>query len=53
LKSDIKGKVLHDYLFDMAKDYSTGKISAADIDSRIKSQIESFLDGAGEDVAQQ
>jgi len=48
LKSDIKGKVLHDYLFDMAKDYATGKISATDIDSRIKSQIESFLDGAGD-----
>lgn len=52
LKNEIKGKVLHDYLFDMAKDYATGNISGTDIDSRIKSQIESFLD-SGKDVAQQ
>jgi len=53
LKSDIKGKVLHDYLFDMEKDYANGKISVTDIDSKIKSQIELFLDGANKDIAQQ
>jgi hypothetical protein len=53
LKSEIKGKVLHDYLFEMASAYASGKITPADIDSKIKTQIESFLEGAGKDVAQQ
>lgn len=52
LKGEVNGKVLHDYLFDMAKDYSSGKIAAADIDARIKTQIESFL-STGKDVAHQ
>jgi hypothetical protein len=51
LKSEINGKVLHDYLFEQAKDYASGKIKKEDIDQKIKVQIESFL-GSDKSVAQ-
>lgn len=53
LKTEVGGKALHDYLFDMAKDYAAGKIKPADIDSRIKASIENFIGHAARSVAQQ
>lgn len=43
LKTQVGGKALHDYLFDLAKQYNAGKITAAEIDGKIKSSIESFF----------
>lgn len=52
LKTQVNGKVLHDYLFEMAKDYAAGKINAADIDGRIKASIENFIGHDDKAVAQ-
>ncbi|MEO5564170.1 MAG: DUF6607 family protein [Chitinophagaceae bacterium] len=52
LKTEVNGKVLHDYLFEQAKDYASGKITAADIDSKIKTQLESFFGKDSKAVAQ-
>jgi hypothetical protein len=43
LKTLVDGKPLHDYLFDMAKDYAAGKIKAADINAQIKASLEKFI----------
>ena len=43
LKTEINGKVLHDYLFDLAKDYESGKIKPADINEKIKTTVEQFI----------
>lgn len=43
LKTKVEGKVLNEYLFALAKDYATGKITAADIDGKIKEQIYQFI----------
>ncbi len=43
LKMQVNGKALHDFLFDLAKDYAAGKISTTDIDGKIKLSIESFF----------
>lgn len=52
LKTQVNGKALHDYLFDMAKDYGQGKIKPADIDTKIKASIESFFGHDDKTVAQ-
>lgn len=43
LKTKVEGKVLHEYLYILAKDYSTGKIKPENIDSAIKAEIEKFI----------
>lgn len=43
LKTKVEGKVLHDYLFALAKDYASKKVSDADIDARIKAEITKFI----------
>jgi hypothetical protein len=52
LRSQVNGKVLHDYLFEQAADYAAGKINAADINARIKTSIESFIGHDEKTVAQ-
>lgn len=51
LKTKVDGKVLNEYLFALAKDYSTGKITAADIDSKIKEQIYQFFGAENKTLA--
>lgn len=43
LKSQVGGKVLHDHLFELAKQYASGAIPKADIDARIKASIEMYI----------
>jgi hypothetical protein len=43
LKAQVNGKVLHDYLFALAKDYAAGKVKPADIDAKIKTTIEGYF----------
>jgi hypothetical protein len=43
LKTKIDGKMLHENLNNLAKDYISGKIAEADIDSRVKSEISKFI----------
>lgn len=43
LKTQVDGKVLHEYLYILAKDYSTGKIKPENIDAAIRTDIEKFL----------
>jgi hypothetical protein len=43
LKDTVAGKVMHESLMDMAKDYAAGKISPADIDTRIQSSFNQYV----------
>ncbi len=43
LKNKIDGKLLHEYLISQAKDYADKKITDADIDSKIKAEINRFI----------
>jgi hypothetical protein len=43
LKTKVDGKVLHEYLFTLAKEYAAGKIKPADIDVKIKVSVEKFI----------
>jgi len=43
LKTKVDGKLLHDYLLTLAKDYASKKVSDADIDARIKAEITKFI----------
>lgn len=43
LKNKIDDKLLHEYLLAMAKDYAAKKISDAEIDTRIKTEINRFI----------
>lgn len=43
LKTKVDGKVLHEYLYDLAADYRTGKLKPEDADAAIKANIEKFL----------
>lgn len=52
LKSKVDGKVLHDALFALAKDYSSKKITEADIDARIKAEVFKFVGKDDKAVAQ-
>ncbi len=51
LKTKVEGKVLHEYLFELAKQYAAGKIKPADIDARISVSVEKFI-GQNQTVAQ-
>lgn len=42
LKTKVEGKVLHEYLNVLAKDYATGKIATSEIDAQITTLIEKF-----------
>lgn len=53
MKSQVDGKVLHEYLFALLKDYSAKKVSEGEIDARIKMEIEKFLVSEGKSVAVQ
>jgi hypothetical protein len=53
LKTQINGKALHDYLFELAKEYAEGKIKPADIDGKIKVSIENFFGHDDKTVAHQ
>ena len=43
MKTKVDGKVLHEYLYDLAKDFRTGKIKTENIDAVITANIEKFL----------
>ncbi|HEY6504566.1 MAG TPA: DUF6607 family protein [Chitinophagaceae bacterium] len=43
LKTKVDGKVLHEYLFELAKDLAAGKVKTAEIDGKIKALLERFL----------
>jgi hypothetical protein len=43
LKTQVGGKVLHDHLFEMAKQYAAGTIKSGEIDAKIKSSIEMYI----------
>jgi hypothetical protein len=43
LKNKIDGKLLHEYLLGQAKDYADKKITEADIDTKIKVEINRFI----------
>ncbi len=43
LKNKIDNKLLHEYLMEQAKDYAAKKITEADIDKKIKTEIERFI----------
>lgn len=43
LKEKVDGKLLHEYLLSQSKDYADKKISEADIDGKIKAEINRFI----------
>lgn len=43
LYTEVEGKLLHEYLLDLAKEYEEKKIPETDIDSRIKAQVGKFI----------
>lgn len=45
LKFKVDGKLLHEYLYALNKDYNTKKVSEADIDKRIRAEMEKFVIG--------
>ena len=50
LETKVNDKVLHEYLMAQAKDYAEGKIPPAELDTKIKTYIDMFLNSA-KDVA--
>jgi hypothetical protein len=53
LKNKIEGKLLHEYLLTLAKEYSEKKVSDAEIDNRIKTEINRFIGSEHKAVALQ
>ncbi|MEI9810991.1 MAG: DUF6607 family protein [Bacteroidota bacterium] len=51
LKAQVDGKVLHDYLFELAKDYASARVKPADIDAKINGLLEKFV-GNGKALVQ-
>ncbi|MBC7934692.1 MAG: hypothetical protein H7Y86_04935 [Rhizobacter sp.] len=45
LKFKVEGKLLHDYLYALNKEYNSKKVAEADIDKRIKAEMEKFVIG--------
>lgn len=43
LKKEVDGKVLHDHLFALVKEVTTGKVKAEEVDGKIKSLFDKFL----------
>ena len=43
LKTQVNGKPLHDYLFEMSKEYAAGKIKPSEVDAKIKATVESYF----------
>jgi hypothetical protein len=44
LKPKVDGKVLHQYLFDLLEKYNAKKINDTEIEKRIKTEIEKFIE---------
>ncbi|MGC8751679.1 DUF6607 family protein, partial [Hydrotalea sp.] len=44
LKAKVDGKFLYQYLFTLLDDYNSKKVSDAEIDSRIKTEIIKFIE---------
>jgi hypothetical protein len=53
LKNKIDGKLLHEYLLALAKEYTEKKLSDVEIDSRIKAEISRFIGPEDKAVAVQ
>ena len=51
LKDKVDGKVMHEALMELAGEYAKGKISAADIDAKIKASFDKYV-GDNKEVAQ-
>lgn len=43
LKTKVEGKLLHEYLINLSKDYASKKVSETEIDNRIRSEINRFI----------
>jgi len=43
LKKTVDGKVMHDYLFALAKEYTSGKLKPADVDTKVKAILNQFV----------
>lgn len=43
LKKTVDGKVMHDYLFALAKEYSTGKLKVAEANVKVKALLDKFI----------
>lgn len=43
LNTKVEGKVLHEYLFGLEKEYASKKMTDAEIDARIKTEMEKFI----------
>lgn len=53
LKTKVDGKLPHEYLINLSKDYAAKKVSDADIDARIKGEINKFIGHDDKVVTQQ
>ncbi|RYY53516.1 MAG: hypothetical protein EOO09_17710 [Chitinophagaceae bacterium] len=51
LKTKVEGKVLHDYLFALEKEYRLKKVTDKDIDARILGEINKFITDGKQNVA--
>jgi len=47
METTVNGKVLHEYLMAQASDFAAGKIPAAELESRIKANIDLFFKTTG------
>lgn len=51
METKVNNKVLHEYLMDQAKEYAAGKILQAELDAKIKTYIDMFLNNNTEVAA--
>ena len=51
LKGEVNGKVLHDVLFEQAKQYAKGEIKAGDLDALIRNTVESYFGQESDKIA--
>lgn len=51
LREKIDNKLLHEYLLTLSRDYAAKKVSAADIDARIRAEISRFIVPSGKKLA--
>ncbi len=53
LETKVNDKVLHEYLIAQAKDHEAGKIPVAELDTKIKTYIDMFLNSSKDVAAKQ
>ncbi len=52
LMNKIDNKLLHEYLLDLAKEFGAGKVSDADINLKIKNEVDRFMGQNGKSIPQ-